>query len=632
MSFINLIKTIFTGTGGAPTDYTLGTDVSHWQGNINWAQMKEKGVKFVVTKATDFYSSKPEGWVDDKAEENYKGMKDNGVICGGYLWLKPQHDGKLQAQYYLDNFYKTHQLDFPPIVDFEDTAFTNANDYLWKLQTCLDTLEKATGKKPIVYTAKWFMDKFDKTKASFLSVYPLWTAHYIARTYPTIPTTWMDWKIWQYTSSGHYPYHNSEPLYDGHYWGVSSDGLDMNWFKGTYEQLISFCGETSGSVVPPQPSDEDEPLFQAKCNTNVLNVRSGAGTVYPIVGYLKLNDVRDVYEISGNWYRIDVNKWVSATYMTKIEPIESPQPPTTPSDPKVFYYPCDEGKFYITQYFGERPYVYTTSKGHNGIDFGTPVGSNIYATQDGIVVVSEDVLGKTGYGRHVRIKHADGISIYGHMTKRLVQVGQQVYARQLIGLSGGAADDPYSGYSTGAHLHFEYRLNNPADAPQVAGGFVYGAIDPMPLLASHSYTGENIAQPIFKAKCLISNLNTRYGAGIHFYPNGKIAYGKIVDVYAEKDGWFKISNKAEVWCSGASNYMQKIGGEPISDVLFQAKCIVGVLNVRSGAGTEYPIVRTIKNGDIVNVYEVASNGWYRIAKDVQEWCSGSITYMVKVQN
>jgi len=154
-----------------------------------------------------------------------------------------------------------------------------------------------------------------------------------------------------------------------------------------------------------------------------------------------------------------------------------------------------KGTFRISQLFGMNPSWYPTSKGHNGIDWATPVGTPVYAMQDGVVVRSMDFSqpgitdGKVGYGRHVRIQHPEGVSIYGHFSRRDVVEGQVVTAGQQIGLSGGATSDPNSGFSTGAHLHGEYRLTS--GAPQVPGGYVYGAIDILPLLV----TGEVIPTP-----------------------------------------------------------------------------------------------------------------------------------------
>ena len=61
----------------------------------------------------------------------------------------------------------------------------------------------------------------------------------------------------------------------------------------------------------------------------------------------------------------------------------------------------------------------------------------------------------SAWGHYVIISHGGGYtSLYAHMTKRLVKVGDKVKAGQNIGTVGS------TGYSTGAHLHFELRKNN----------------------------------------------------------------------------------------------------------------------------------------------------------------------------
>jgi GH25 family lysozyme M1 (1,4-beta-N-acetylmuramidase) len=143
------------------------------------------------------------------------------------------------------------------------------------------------------------------------------------------------------------------------------------------------------------------------------------------------------------------------------------------------HYPLPEG-IRISQLFGANPQWYTVTKGHNGVDWASIVGTPSYAMRRGQVsVVRND--GKVGYGRHVRIMHDDGsISIYGHLSEILVSIGDVVEAGQLIGFTGGATSDPGSGNSTGPHLHAELRY---PDIPNpVPGGYVYGAINFLPLL------------------------------------------------------------------------------------------------------------------------------------------------------
>jgi murein DD-endopeptidase MepM/ murein hydrolase activator NlpD len=83
---------------------------------------------------------------------------------------------------------------------------------------------------------------------------------------------------------------------------------------------------------------------------------------------------------------------------------------------------------------------------HEGIDLAGPLGSPIVAVGDGVVV---DAGPAAGFGLWVAIRHADGdYSIYGHMYRYYVRVGEHVRAGQHI------ADIGANGQSTGPHLHF----------------------------------------------------------------------------------------------------------------------------------------------------------------------------------
>jgi murein DD-endopeptidase MepM/ murein hydrolase activator NlpD len=93
------------------------------------------------------------------------------------------------------------------------------------------------------------------------------------------------------------------------------------------------------------------------------------------------------------------------------------------------------------------------SKMHTGVDWAAPLGTPIYAAGSGSV---ERVGWESGYGKYVRIRHANGYeTAYGHMTAfaRSTQAGARVRQGQVIGFVGS------TGMSTGAHLHFEVLVN-----------------------------------------------------------------------------------------------------------------------------------------------------------------------------
>lgn len=127
-----------------------------------------------------------------------------------------------------------------------------------------------------------------------------------------------------------------------------------------------------------------------------------------------------------------------------------------------FLWPAPAGK-YITSYYGYRTHPITGKwTMHSGIDIGAAGGTNILASEDGVVVTV--IYGTTGYGYYVIVYHGGdkGYStLYAHCSKILVKVGDQVRRGQVIALVGT------TGSSTGNHLHFEVRQNgatvNPLD-------------------------------------------------------------------------------------------------------------------------------------------------------------------------
>ncbi|GAB4260387.1 MAG: M23 family metallopeptidase [Vicingaceae bacterium] len=97
--------------------------------------------------------------------------------------------------------------------------------------------------------------------------------------------------------------------------------------------------------------------------------------------------------------------------------------------------------------------IYKTTKFHAGMDFTAPTGTPIYATGDGTVIQADAEA--RGYGNHVRISHGYGyVTLYAHMSKIAVKVGQKVKRGDVIGYVGN------TGKSVGPHCHYEVRKND----------------------------------------------------------------------------------------------------------------------------------------------------------------------------
>ena len=100
----------------------------------------------------------------------------------------------------------------------------------------------------------------------------------------------------------------------------------------------------------------------------------------------------------------------------------------------------------ITSNFGSR-----WGRQHKGLDIKVYIGDTIRAAFSGKVRIVRYEAG--GYGKYIVIRHNNGLeTIYGHLSKQLVEENQEVHSGEVIGLGGN------TGRSTGSHLHFETRL------------------------------------------------------------------------------------------------------------------------------------------------------------------------------
>ena len=126
-------------------------------------------------------------------------------------------------------------------------------------------------------------------------------------------------------------------------------------------------------------------------------------------------------------------------------------PDTFRIDMRGFCMPTTNTK--ITSKFGPR-----RRRMHNGIDVKVYIGDTIRAAFSGKVRMVK--YERRGYGQYIVIRHDNGLeTIYGHLSKQLVNEGQYVEAGEVIGLGGN------TGRSTGSHLHFETRFLGQAINP-----------------------------------------------------------------------------------------------------------------------------------------------------------------------
>jgi murein DD-endopeptidase MepM/ murein hydrolase activator NlpD len=101
--------------------------------------------------------------------------------------------------------------------------------------------------------------------------------------------------------------------------------------------------------------------------------------------------------------------------------------------------------------------IYRTPRFHRGMDFAAKIGTEIYATGNGVVTFSG---WKQDYGNCIMVDHGFGYeTLYGHMSALKARVGQKVTRSEVIGFVGT------TGKSTGPHLHYEVIVRGKRDNP-----------------------------------------------------------------------------------------------------------------------------------------------------------------------
>ena len=194
-----------------------GIDVSHYQGVIDWAKVKNAGLKFAFTKATQGKSE-----VDPTFHTNWAEIKTAGLVRGAYHFFNPDIDAAAQA----DHFIATVQLepgDLPPVLDIEVTDGVTQAGIEDGIRVWLEKIAEVYGVQPIIYSALPFV----KTVwAEGFSMYPLWIAD-DTRSTPAPPGDSETWTFWQYTQKGAIP-------------GLNGD-VDRDIYQGTevgWRQLL----------------------------------------------------------------------------------------------------------------------------------------------------------------------------------------------------------------------------------------------------------------------------------------------------------------------------------------------------------------------------------------------------------
>jgi len=226
-------------------ELAAGIDVSHYKKRVDWKQVKESGVNFAFIKATE-----AENFVDSRFDYNWTRTRREGIVRGAYHFFRPLVDPVLQAQ----NFLKIvgpvlHSTDLPPVLDVEVYPEFVENEYkrisvqerIQRISVWLQTIEKATGKVPIIYTEYYTWFDYIGDTERFIR-HPLWIANFRVDK-PKVPANnWggKGWSFWQTTERGIVP-------------GIRDEApcVDLDIYHDSLENLREWLG--IDGPRPPAP-------------------------------------------------------------------------------------------------------------------------------------------------------------------------------------------------------------------------------------------------------------------------------------------------------------------------------------------------------------------------------------------
>ncbi|MAA56909.1 MAG: hypothetical protein CL855_00295 [Cryomorphaceae bacterium] len=217
----------------------LGIDVSNWQGNIDWEQVKADGYTFAWAKSTEGMT-----YTDPMFLTNMENGLDANVVMGAYHFARPDNNTPQEdaanflniASAYIGNGF------LPPVLDLENPysggqavlltdMFTSEELSNWA-QAWMTEVETQTGISPFIYINGNYANYLN----SSLTEYSLWFAQPDENLSPPVNIgNWEDWKFKQYS-------------WWGDILGIQGD-VDLNIFNGTLQDFNTIIGINTAEIA-----------------------------------------------------------------------------------------------------------------------------------------------------------------------------------------------------------------------------------------------------------------------------------------------------------------------------------------------------------------------------------------------
>ena len=196
--------------------YVFGIDISHYQGKINWDNVKTSShpITFVFIRASMGKNKK-----DNRFSENWENAQKHNYVRGAYHYYRPSENSTKQFDNY-NSIVKLKSVDFILILDIEKESVFGRKNLRKGVLNWLKLAEAAYGVKPMIYTGLSF---YNHTLKGYVDDYPIWIAAYSGK--HRVKNT--DWTFHQFTE---------KVIING-----IGEYVDGNDFNGTLDDLKKMC-------------------------------------------------------------------------------------------------------------------------------------------------------------------------------------------------------------------------------------------------------------------------------------------------------------------------------------------------------------------------------------------------------
>jgi len=220
-----------------------GIDISHWQNDIDWQEVRRSGVRFAYNLATEYPCHVTALSVSPKMKANIHAAEQNGILWGAYHVFASHVDPIMQAQAFVEAVEQFGQL--PPAVRIEQGGM-KAERLNYKARLFLEEVQKITGRKAVIYTTRSFWEMVmcaeHQTFTDWAHDYSLWISQ-AGGMWPGPMYPWAGWRFWSYTDNGRLP-------------GIRTR-VNMMWFNGGIEDLTSADSAALNKAYGPAAGTAD---------------------------------------------------------------------------------------------------------------------------------------------------------------------------------------------------------------------------------------------------------------------------------------------------------------------------------------------------------------------------------------